>query len=153
MGSRSCSLLYGVGRCTSAVLCLGLLWEQGLDQISFLKGAQETFEHYYRKQRRKQARLVLQPSSNMVGALGVLCIRNGVDGGGAFWIVGSPAEWLFSLGGISNLVLFFPLPPFPARNVGWLSEVLQSDRGVGASCVLVCLLPCYGFCLVYAMLP
>ncbi|XP_053111069.1 exocyst complex component 6B isoform X1 [Hemicordylus capensis] len=28
-------------------------------------GARETFEHYYRKQRRKQARLVLQPPSNM----------------------------------------------------------------------------------------
>uniref|UniRef100_A0A8B9QXM2 Exocyst complex component n=1 Tax=Anas platyrhynchos TaxID=8839 RepID=A0A8B9QXM2_ANAPL len=28
-------------------------------------GAQETFENYYRKQRRKQARLVLQPPSNM----------------------------------------------------------------------------------------
>ncbi|XP_066487852.1 exocyst complex component 6B isoform X2 [Tiliqua scincoides] len=33
-------------------------------------GAQETFEHYYRKQRRKQARLVLQPSSNMHETLG-----------------------------------------------------------------------------------
>ncbi|RMC01326.1 hypothetical protein DUI87_22115 [Hirundo rustica rustica] len=29
-------------------------------------GARETFESYYRKQRRKQARLVLQPPSNMV---------------------------------------------------------------------------------------
>ncbi|XP_077157470.1 exocyst complex component 6B isoform X2 [Paroedura picta] len=28
-------------------------------------GARDTFEHYYRKQRRKQARLVLQPPSNM----------------------------------------------------------------------------------------
>ncbi|KAL2079717.1 hypothetical protein ACEWY4_025461 [Coilia grayii] len=28
-------------------------------------GARDTFEHYYRKQRRKQARLVLQPHSNM----------------------------------------------------------------------------------------
>ncbi|KAK2510712.1 hypothetical protein Q9233_017496, partial [Columba guinea] len=30
------------------------------------QGARETFENYYRKQRRKQARLVLQPPSNMV---------------------------------------------------------------------------------------
>ncbi|XP_012891216.1 PREDICTED: exocyst complex component 6B [Dipodomys ordii] len=30
------------------------------------KGARETFENYYRKQRRKQARLVLQPPSNML---------------------------------------------------------------------------------------
>ncbi|MGH0137762.1 UNVERIFIED_CONTAM: hypothetical protein FKN15_064589 [Acipenser sinensis] len=29
------------------------------------KGARDTFENYYRKQRRKQARLVLQPHSNM----------------------------------------------------------------------------------------
>ncbi|OXB75818.1 UNVERIFIED_CONTAM: hypothetical protein H355_009451 [Colinus virginianus] len=29
------------------------------------EGARETFENYYRKQRRKQARLVLQPPSNM----------------------------------------------------------------------------------------
>lgn len=36
--------------------------------LSFvLQGARETFENYYRKQRRKQARLVLQPPSNMVG--------------------------------------------------------------------------------------
>uniref|UniRef100_A0A6I8NN45 Exocyst complex component n=1 Tax=Ornithorhynchus anatinus TaxID=9258 RepID=A0A6I8NN45_ORNAN len=32
--------------------------------VSF-QGARETFENYYRKQRRKQARLVLQPPSNM----------------------------------------------------------------------------------------
>lgn len=30
-------------------------------------GARETFETYYRKQRKKQARLVLQPPTNMVG--------------------------------------------------------------------------------------
>uniref|UniRef100_A0A8D2IQW9 Exocyst complex component n=1 Tax=Varanus komodoensis TaxID=61221 RepID=A0A8D2IQW9_VARKO len=33
-------------------------------------GARETFENYYRKQRRKQARLVLQPPSNMHETLG-----------------------------------------------------------------------------------
>uniref|UniRef100_A0A8C1NST1 Exocyst complex component n=1 Tax=Cyprinus carpio TaxID=7962 RepID=A0A8C1NST1_CYPCA len=32
-------------------------------------GARDTFENYYRKQRRKQARLVLQPHSNMVRPL------------------------------------------------------------------------------------
>lgn len=32
----------------------------------FFKGATETFESYYRKQRSKQARLALQPPSNMV---------------------------------------------------------------------------------------
>ena len=30
------------------------------------QGDRETFENYYRKQRKKQARLVLQPQSNMV---------------------------------------------------------------------------------------
>jgi hypothetical protein len=29
-------------------------------------GSRETFETYYRKQRKKQARLVLQPPTNMV---------------------------------------------------------------------------------------
>uniref|UniRef100_A0A8C0ZY44 Exocyst complex component n=1 Tax=Castor canadensis TaxID=51338 RepID=A0A8C0ZY44_CASCN len=33
--------------------------------LHILQGARETFENYYRKQRRKQARLVLQPPSNM----------------------------------------------------------------------------------------
>uniref|UniRef100_A0A672S9H5 Exocyst complex component n=1 Tax=Sinocyclocheilus grahami TaxID=75366 RepID=A0A672S9H5_SINGR len=33
--------------------------------ICFTQGARDTFENYYRKQRRKQARLVLQPHSNM----------------------------------------------------------------------------------------
>ncbi|KAH0515887.1 Exocyst complex component 6B [Microtus ochrogaster] len=33
--------------------------------FSLQRGARETFENYYRKQRRKQARLVLQPPSNM----------------------------------------------------------------------------------------
>lgn len=36
--------------------------------LFILQGARETFENYYRKQRRKQARLVLQPPSNMVGS-------------------------------------------------------------------------------------
>ncbi|XP_015272271.1 PREDICTED: exocyst complex component 6B-like, partial [Gekko japonicus] len=36
-----------------------------LGRVSSLQGARETFENYYRKQRRKQARLVLQPPSNM----------------------------------------------------------------------------------------
>lgn len=31
-----------------------------------LQGDRETFENYYRKQRKKQARLVLQPQANMV---------------------------------------------------------------------------------------
>uniref|UniRef100_A0A8C2HIT0 Exocyst complex component 6B n=1 Tax=Cyprinus carpio TaxID=7962 RepID=A0A8C2HIT0_CYPCA len=35
-------------------------------------GARDTFENYYRKQRRKQARLVLQPHSNMVRPLTAL---------------------------------------------------------------------------------
>lgn len=34
--------------------------------VCFTQGARDTFENYYRKQRRKQARLVLQPHSNMV---------------------------------------------------------------------------------------
>lgn len=34
--------------------------------ICFTQGDRDTFENYYRKQRRKQARLVLQPHSNMV---------------------------------------------------------------------------------------
>jgi len=34
--------------------------------ICLTQGARDTFENYYRKQRRKQARLVLQPHSNMV---------------------------------------------------------------------------------------
>lgn len=33
-----------------------------------LQGDRETFENYYRKQRKKQARLVLQPQANMVSA-------------------------------------------------------------------------------------
>uniref|UniRef100_A0A673HPR7 Exocyst complex component n=1 Tax=Sinocyclocheilus rhinocerous TaxID=307959 RepID=A0A673HPR7_9TELE len=33
--------------------------------VCFTQGARDTFENYYRKQRRKQARLVLQPHSNM----------------------------------------------------------------------------------------
>ena len=33
-------------------------------------GSRETFETYYRKQRKKQARLVLQPPTNMVAASG-----------------------------------------------------------------------------------
>lgn len=33
-------------------------------------GSKETFETYYRKQRKKQARLVLQPPTNMVVASG-----------------------------------------------------------------------------------
>lgn len=33
---------------------------------SLLQGDRETFENYYRKQRKKQARLVLQPQANMV---------------------------------------------------------------------------------------
>uniref|UniRef100_A0A8C1NQQ2 Exocyst complex component n=1 Tax=Cyprinus carpio TaxID=7962 RepID=A0A8C1NQQ2_CYPCA len=37
--------------------------------ICFTQGARDTFENYYRKQRRKQARLVLQPHSNMVRPL------------------------------------------------------------------------------------
>lgn len=34
-----------------------------------LQGARENFEVYYRKQRKKQARLALQPPANMVGSL------------------------------------------------------------------------------------
>lgn len=34
--------------------------------LFLLQGDEETFENYYRKQRKKQARLVLQPQSNMV---------------------------------------------------------------------------------------
>ncbi|XP_035313867.1 exocyst complex component 6B isoform X3 [Cricetulus griseus] len=36
-----------------------------IGETAMKQGARETFENYYRKQRRKQARLVLQPPSNM----------------------------------------------------------------------------------------
>lgn len=40
--------------------------------VALFKGDRETFENYYRKQRKKQARLVLQPQSNMVSAFEIL---------------------------------------------------------------------------------
>lgn len=48
--------------------------------LPLLQGDKETFENYYRKQRKKQARLVLQPQGNMVSssthcALGLLSVR------------------------------------------------------------------------------
>lgn len=36
--------------------------------LLLLQGDRETFENYYRKQRKKQARLVLQPQGNMVSS-------------------------------------------------------------------------------------
>uniref|UniRef100_A0A8C6XDK7 Exocyst complex component n=1 Tax=Naja naja TaxID=35670 RepID=A0A8C6XDK7_NAJNA len=40
-------------------------WGSLTHSLSSWKGARDSFESYYRKQRRKQARLVLQPPSNM----------------------------------------------------------------------------------------
>uniref|UniRef100_A0A8C6XE11 Exocyst complex component n=1 Tax=Naja naja TaxID=35670 RepID=A0A8C6XE11_NAJNA len=49
------------------IVCLipGRLFPVLTHSLSSWKGARDSFESYYRKQRRKQARLVLQPPSNM----------------------------------------------------------------------------------------
>ena len=55
------------------------------------QGAREQFEGYYRKQRRKQARLALQPPPNLVGILPLFRLkvngRNLSNGNASFFAI------------------------------------------------------------------
>lgn len=79
---------------------------------ALFQGDRETFESYYRKQRKKQARLVLQPQSNMVSAF-------------CFPTTTTPV--------LLSPSLNVPHVLFPAWNRGGLQKVLQPDRWVGVS--------------------